>query len=204
MATPCSHRDWLSPTDYLDRVRQHHRRRATSPSASSSTTSASSTPTKPMLSTSSQPLPRSILSKSTGWRGHNYIGSQIDCDRTSRTVALSTPGYIDKVLHRFCPDGVRGAASPMIYTQPRYGSSAPQLVAAPDTSPLHPSRTQPPTIDHRLSPLLWPRPRLHVPHQRLRTLVCTSPRNTHRPCRRGPSALLRLDAPRLLLGLHSV
>jgi hypothetical protein len=69
------------------------------------------------------------------WRGHNYIGFQIDFDRPNRTVALSMPGYIDKVLHRFCPEGVQGAASPMIYTPPRYGSSAPQLAPSPDTSP---------------------------------------------------------------------
>ena len=69
------------------------------------------------------------------WTGRNYVGYQIDFDRRSRSVALSMPGYIEKVLHRFRPDGIRGAASPMLYTPPTYGSTNPQLVAAPDASP---------------------------------------------------------------------
>jgi hypothetical protein len=54
---------------------------------------------------------------------------------TSIGARARLPGNIEKVLHRFHPDGIRGTASPMPCTPPTYGSTTSQLVAVPDSSP---------------------------------------------------------------------
>ena len=63
------------------------------------------------------------------WTGSKYLGITLRFDNDKRTVALSMPDYIRKSLLRFAPHLVHGAASPMIYTPPVYGT--PQLT--PDT-----------------------------------------------------------------------
>jgi hypothetical protein len=68
------------------------------------------------------------------WAGKNYIGYQIDFDHEARTVSLSYPGYVAKMINRFRPNGVTPRASPMVYTPPTYGSTAPQVTDAPDDS----------------------------------------------------------------------
>jgi hypothetical protein len=57
---------------------------------------------------------------------HKFLGFAIQHDRTTRTLDLSYPGYIDALLARLRPDGVKAYATPSVYTPPRYGSSAPQ------------------------------------------------------------------------------
>jgi hypothetical protein len=78
---------------------------------------------------------REIFPLKVDWTGQNYVGYRVDYDKAAHEISLSMPGYIDRVLNRFCPDGIRGAASPQLYTPPIYGSSAPQIVSEPDTSP---------------------------------------------------------------------
>ena len=55
------------------------------------------------------------------WTGSTYIGFTIAFDDTAHTVALTMPGYIDKVLQRFAPHIKNGASTPAIYTPPSYG-----------------------------------------------------------------------------------
>jgi hypothetical protein len=74
------------------------------------------------------------------WDGHNFIGYQIDHDRDARTLTLSMPGYIERVIHRFRPNGIKGAASPMIYVSPEYGVAAPQMEAIDETAPATPEQ----------------------------------------------------------------
>jgi hypothetical protein len=70
------------------------------------------------------------------WTGEKYLGFLLQFDTVARSVALSMPGYIDKVLLRFPPSTQRGAASPAVYTPPHYGSKMAQAPTSIDTSPL--------------------------------------------------------------------
>jgi hypothetical protein len=54
-------------------------------------------------------------------------------------MTLSYHGYINSLLFRLRPDGVKSASSPSTYVPPHYGSSAPQR----------------PTSDYGLLALLW-------------------------------------------------
>ncbi len=63
-----------------------------------------------------------------------FLGFAITHDRSQRTLSLSYPGYVDALLHRLRPHGVKLAASPAVYHPPVYGSSAPQH-ATTDSSP---------------------------------------------------------------------
>ena len=56
------------------------------------------------------------------WTGSKYLGITLRFDNDKCTVALSIPDYIRKALLRFAPNLVHGAASPMIYTPPVYGT----------------------------------------------------------------------------------
>ena len=66
------------------------------------------------------------------WTGAKYIGFTILFDREQKTVTLSMPAYIAKVLERFVPSKQSGAPSPSIYTPPSYGSRT--QLATEDTS----------------------------------------------------------------------
>ena len=63
-----------------------------------------------------------------------FLGFAISHNRSQRTLSLAYPGYIDALLHRLRPNGVKPAASPAVYHPPVYGSSAPQH-ATTDSSP---------------------------------------------------------------------
>jgi hypothetical protein len=54
------------------------------------------------------------------------LGFAISHDRSQRTLSLSYPGYVDALLHRLRPHGVKPATSPAVYHPPVYGASAPQ------------------------------------------------------------------------------
>jgi hypothetical protein len=58
----------------------------------------------------------------TNWTGTSYIGFNIAFDITRKTVTLSMPGYIAKVLKRFNIPANASAASPAVYTPPSYGA----------------------------------------------------------------------------------
>ena len=55
------------------------------------------------------------------WTGSKYLGFSITFDSSQRTVTLSMPGYIAKVLQRFAPSLTVGANSPALYVSPTYG-----------------------------------------------------------------------------------
>ena len=75
-----------------------------------------------------------VTSSPTGTR---YLGFDIDYDRPNRIMSLSLDGYIAKLLKSVVPESVKLKLydSPMIYTPPVFGSTAPQ-VAPIDSSPL--------------------------------------------------------------------
>jgi hypothetical protein len=66
---------------------------------------------------------RKLYEITVDWEGRKYLGVTIRFDTQKHTVTLSMPGYIDKVIARFCPDITRGAPSPAIYIPPHYGAS---------------------------------------------------------------------------------
>ena len=47
---------------------------------------------------------------------HKFLGFTIQHDRTARTLALSYPGYIDALLARLRPQGIKPCSTPSIYT----------------------------------------------------------------------------------------
>ena len=55
------------------------------------------------------------------WTRSKYLGFSINFDSSQRTVTLSMPGYIAKVLQRFAPSLTFGANSPALYVPPTYG-----------------------------------------------------------------------------------
>ncbi len=68
------------------------------------------------------------------YKGTKYLGMTIAIDRVARHVTLTMPGYIDKLLRKVKPDGIKGASTPAIYTAPNYKSAGAQR-ATTDTSP---------------------------------------------------------------------
>jgi hypothetical protein len=67
---------------------------------------------------------------------HKFLGFTLHHNRTTRTLALSYPGYVDALLARLRPHGVKACTTPSVYPPPRYGSSAPQ---APTIDPEPPA-----------------------------------------------------------------
>jgi hypothetical protein len=82
------------------------------------------------------------IQKTTDWTGQLYCGITLDWDYTKRTVLLSMPGYVTKVLQRFeiaPPSRPQHAPSP--FTEPVYGRQV-QLTPIADLSqPLNPKET---------------------------------------------------------------
>jgi hypothetical protein len=68
------------------------------------------------------------------WQGKKYLGMLISIDRQKRHVTLSMPGYIDKLLRKVCPDGIKEYNTPAHYTPPNYGSPGTHT-ATVDASP---------------------------------------------------------------------
>jgi hypothetical protein len=56
------------------------------------------------------------------WQGSKYLGMTIDVDRHKRSVTLSMPKYIEKLLRRVRPSGIKGATTPGVYNSPNYKS----------------------------------------------------------------------------------
>ena len=64
---------------------------------------------------------QTLYSITIDWKGSKYLGFAIAFDYSQRTVTLSMPGYILKVLQRFAPLLKAGANSPAVYIPPTYG-----------------------------------------------------------------------------------
>ena len=62
------------------------------------------------------------------WSPSQYFGIDIAFDKLRRTVKLSIPGYIPKMLRRLDPDGVDLSTTPCIYVPPIKGIRTPQMV----------------------------------------------------------------------------
>jgi hypothetical protein len=69
------------------------------------------------------------------WCGTKYLGMTIDIDRVKRHVTLTMPGYIDKLLQRVRPDGVKAASTPAIYTPPNYANPGAQRANIDESPP---------------------------------------------------------------------
>jgi hypothetical protein len=68
------------------------------------------------------------------WLGTKYLGMTIDIDRVARHVTLTMPGYVEKLLRRVRPNGIKGAHTPAKYTPPNYANPGAQT-ASIDPSP---------------------------------------------------------------------
>jgi hypothetical protein len=68
----------------------------------------------------------------TQWAPKKYLGISITFSQDGREVALSLPGYVEKMLKRFPQYGDRQARSPGVYTAPVYGQ--PTQYATNDTT----------------------------------------------------------------------
>ena len=64
---------------------------------------------------------QNLYTMTIDWTGSKYLGFSITLDSFQRTVMLSMPGYISKVLQRFAPSLTVGANSPALYVSPTYG-----------------------------------------------------------------------------------
>jgi hypothetical protein len=78
---------------------------------------------------------RQLYTVKVNWEGSKYLGINITIDRPKRCVTLSMPGYVDKLLHKLRPLGLKPVTTPAIYTAPNYKSPKAQT-ATVDTSPL--------------------------------------------------------------------
>ena len=71
------------------------------------------------------------------WSPCQYLGIDIAFDKRQRTVKLSVPSYIPKMLRRFDPDGVGSTTTPCVYVPPIKGKRAPQMVEEIISPPLN-------------------------------------------------------------------
>ncbi len=69
------------------------------------------------------------------WCGTKYLGMTIDIDRVKRHVTLTMPGYVDRLLQRVRPDGVKAASTPAIYTSPNYANPGAQRANIDESPP---------------------------------------------------------------------
>jgi hypothetical protein len=77
---------------------------------------------------------RKLYTVKIDWEGSKYLGMDIAIDRTDRHVTISMPGYIEKLLRKVRPHGIKGASTPGIYYPPNYKSQKSQT-ATIDASP---------------------------------------------------------------------
>lgn len=68
------------------------------------------------------------------WAGAWFFGIQIEWNHQDRTVDISMPGYVEKVLHRFQPKATKQVHQPHTHNLPQYGTKV-QLTAEVDASP---------------------------------------------------------------------
>ena len=87
------------------------------------------------------------------WLGTKYLGMDIDVNREKRYVTLSMPGYIDKLLKKVRPEGIKGASTPAVYAPPNYSHPGAQK-ATVDGSPFA-SETQKRLLQSVVGTLLY-------------------------------------------------
>jgi hypothetical protein len=78
---------------------------------------------------------RKLYTVKVDWAGSKYLGMDISIDHAARHVTISMPGYVEKLLRKVRPDGVKSASTPSIYYAPNYKSPQAQT-ATHDASPL--------------------------------------------------------------------
>ena len=86
------------------------------------------------------------------WVGRTYVGFTITFDPLLRTVALSMPGYINKILKRFNISPSARASTPAVYTPPSYGNPT-QKPSHDTTAPLDPDNIK--TLQEQVGSLLY-------------------------------------------------
>ncbi len=64
-----------------------------------------------------------------------FLGFALHHDTVALTIALSYPGYVNALLLRLRPLGVKFALTPAVYVPPTYGSRLPQSPNTADASP---------------------------------------------------------------------
>jgi hypothetical protein len=64
-----------------------------------------------------------------------FLGFTIHHDRQARTLSLAYPGYIDDLLARLRPEGIRPCSTPSVYVPPRYGLTTPQSATIDNEPP---------------------------------------------------------------------
>jgi hypothetical protein len=69
------------------------------------------------------------------WQGTKYLGMDIDINRNQRHVTLSMPGYIDKLLQKVCPNGIKGANTPAHYIPPNYANPGAHTATVDESAP---------------------------------------------------------------------
>jgi hypothetical protein len=60
------------------------------------------------------------------WEGTKYLGMDININRDKRYVTLTMNGYIQRLITRVRPDGIKGASTPAIYVPPNYAKPGAQ------------------------------------------------------------------------------
>jgi hypothetical protein len=75
------------------------------------------------------------------WEGTKYLGMNIAINRPKRYATITMDGYIQKLLKRVRPDGIKGASTPALYVPPNYGNPGSQK-ATVDAPPQLASRTK--------------------------------------------------------------
>jgi hypothetical protein len=60
------------------------------------------------------------------WAGTKYLGMNIAIDRKQRHVTLTMPTYIERLICKVKPDGIRGSNTPGIYNPPNYANPGAQ------------------------------------------------------------------------------
>ena len=69
-----------------------------------------------------------------------FLGFTINHDRRARTLSIAYPGYIDALLARLRPEGVRPCSTPSIYVPPRYGLTTPPSATSDQDPPASPAQ----------------------------------------------------------------
>jgi hypothetical protein len=68
----------------------------------------------------------SLYQVKVNWEGTKYLGMNIAINRTKRYVTITMNGYIQKLLRRVRPNGIKGASTPALYVPPNYGNPGSQ------------------------------------------------------------------------------
>jgi hypothetical protein len=87
------------------------------------------------------------------WLGSKYLGMDITINRDKHHVTLSMPGYVDKLLRKVRPEGIKSANTPAHYTPPNYSNPGAHT-ATVDVSPLA-SDTDKKTLQSVIGTLLY-------------------------------------------------